>query len=139
MKNRITLLLVGALTLGSLAFGDIQSSPGSHWNWSRKLSRGLANLAYGWAEYPITWQKVERSEGVNAAGASAVVEGTSRSLVRVGYGLYEFVTFPFPTYKASYRPPYKKKERFDTWFGYDEFPPQVGFTSQARYGRTQSW
>lgn len=139
MKNRITLLLVGALTLGSMAFGDIQSSPGSHWNWSRKLSRGLANLAYGWAEYPITWQKVERADGVNAAGASAVVEGTTRGLVRVGYGLYEFATFPFPTYKGSYRPPYKKKDRFDTWFGYEEFPPQVGFTSQARYGRIQSW
>lgn len=139
MKNRITLLLVGALALGSLAFGDIQSSPGSHWNWSRKLSRGLANLAYGWAEYPVHWQKVERAEGINAAGSSAIVEGTSRSLVRVGYGLYEFLTFPFPTYKGTYRPPYYKKERFDPWFGYDEFPPQVGFASQARYGRTQSW
>lgn len=139
MKNHITLLLVGALTLGSLAFGDIQSSPGSHWNWSRKLSRALGNLAYGPAEYFVHWQKAERSEGVNAAGASMVIEGTSRSLVRVGYGLYEFVTFPFPTHKGSYRPPYYKKERFDPWFGYQEFPPQVGFTSQARYGRTQSW
>ncbi|MFZ4765949.1 MAG: exosortase system-associated protein, TIGR04073 family [Roseimicrobium sp.] len=139
MKNRITLLLVGALTHGTVAFGDIQSSPGSHWNWSRKLSRALGNLAYGWAEYPIHWQKVERSEGVNAAGTSAVVEGTTRSVVRIGYGLYEFVTFPFPSYKGGYRPPYFKKERFDPWFGYEEFPPQVGFTSQARYSRTQSW
>ena len=139
MKNRIILLLAGAFTVGSLAFGDIQSSPGSHWNWSRKLSRGLANLAYGSTEYPIHWQKVERSDGVNAAATSMVVEGTTRTVVRIGYGLYELVTFPFPTYRGGYRPPYYKKERFDPWFGYEEFPPQVGFTSQARYARTQSW
>lgn len=139
MKNRIILLLVGALTVGSLAFADIQSSPGSKWNWSRKLSRSLANLAYGWAEYPIHYQKVEKTDGANAAFSAGAVEGTTRTAVRLGYGLYEFVTFPFPTYKGGYRPPYYKKERFDTWFGYEEFPPQVGFTSQARYSRTQSW
>ena len=139
MKKRITLLLAGALTLGSLAFGDIQSSPGSHWDWSRKLSRALGNIAYGWAEYPIQWQKVERSGGVNEAATSMLVQGTHRTIVRMGYGLYEFVTYPYPSYKGGYRPPYRKKERFDPWFGYEEFPPQVGFTSQARYSRTQNW
>ena len=139
MKNRILILLVGAFSLGSLAFGDIQSSPGDRWNWNRKLSRSLANLAYGWSEYFVTWQRAERSEGDNMAASTMVVGGTTRSLVRVGYGIYEFVTCPFPTYKGGYRPPYYKKDRFDPWYGYEEFPPQVGFTSQARYGRTQSW
>lgn len=138
MKNRITLMLVGALTLGSFAYADIQSPPGAKWNWSRKLSRSLANLAYGVTEYPTTWSKVERQDGVNAAGASMVVEGTTRTVVRVGYGLYELVTFPFPSYKGGYKPPYYKNERFDTWYGYEEFPPQLGFTSQARYSRVQS-
>jgi putative exosortase-associated protein (TIGR04073 family) len=140
MKNRIILLLVGAFCVGSLAFGDIQSSPGSHWNWSRKLSRAVANLAYGVpAEYLVHWQRMERAEGVNMAASAMVVEGTSRSVVRLGYGLFELVTFPFPCYKGTYRPPYHKNDRFDPWGGYEEFPPQVGFTSQARYGRTQSW
>jgi putative exosortase-associated protein (TIGR04073 family) len=139
MKNRILLLLVGAFSLGSLAFGDIQSSPASHWDWSRKLSRALANIAYGVSEYPITWQKVERSDGVNAAATSMIVQGTHRSVVRLGYGLFELITFPLPAYKHGYRPPYHVKDRFDPWFGYEEFPPQVGFTSQARYSRTQSW
>jgi putative exosortase-associated protein (TIGR04073 family) len=138
MKNRITLLLIGAFTIGSLAFGDIQSSPGSHWNWSRKLSRGLANMVYGWSEYPVHWQRSERIGGVNMAASHFVVEGTTRSLVRLGYGLYEFTTFPVASYKGGYRPALQS-DRFDTWFGYEEFPPQVGFTSQARYSRTQSW
>jgi putative exosortase-associated protein (TIGR04073 family) len=139
MKKRSLLLLVGLLTLGSFAIADIQTPPGSQWNWSRKLSRSLANLAYGWSEYPITWQKNMQSDGSNAAASAFVVDGTARTVVRLGYGLYELVTFPAPTYKGTYRPPYYKKERFNTWAGYQEFPPQVGFTSQAQYCRGQSW
>lgn len=139
MKNKVLLTLIGVLTLGSFVYADIQAPPKAQWNWSRKLSRSIANLAYGWAEIPIQWQKVERVDGANAAASSMVVEGTARTVVRLGYGLYEFVTFPAPVHKGGYRPPYYKNERFDTWYGYQEFPPQVGFMSQTRYGRTQSW
>jgi len=139
MKKRTLLLLAGALTMGSFAFADIQASPGSQWNWSRKLSRSLANLAYGFTEYPTTWQKVERADGTNAAATSMIVDGTARTVVRVGYGLFELVTFPAPVYKGTYKPAYYSNERYQPWHGYQEFPPQVGFTSQARYGREQSW
>ena len=139
MKNRIILLLVATLTLGSLAIADIQAPPKFQWNWSRKLSRSLANLAYGSTEYPITWQKNLKSDGANAAATALVVDGTARTVVRLGYGLYELVTFPVPTYKGGYRPPYYKNERFNTWTGYQEFPPQVGFTSQSTYSRDQNW
>ncbi len=139
MKNRIILTLVGALTVGTLAFADIQSSPGSKWTWSRKLSRSLANLAYGYSEYPVHYQKVAREDGANAAFSAGIVQGTTRTVVRVGYGLYEFATFPFPTYKGGYRPPYSKKERFYPYRGFEEFPPQGGVTSQSAYSRSQSW
>lgn len=139
MKNKIILSLVGVLALGGFAYADIQSPPLAQWNWSRKLSRSIANLAYGWSEYPNQWQKVHSSDGSSAAGASMVIEGSSRSIVRIGYGLYEFLTFPAPAYKGGYRPPYYKKDRFDIWHGYQEFPPQVGFMSQATYTRDQSW
>ena len=137
MKNRILLLLVGALTLGSLAIADIQAPPKAQWNWSRKLSRSLANLAYGYLEYPAVWQKNMRSDGSSAATTALVVDGTARTVVRVGYGLYELVTFPFPAYKGTYRPPYYKKERFDNWNGYQEFPPQLGMSAQMQYSRGQ--
>ena len=133
MNKRILLLLVGSITVGSLAFGDIQSPPGGHWNWSRKLSRALANIAYGTTEYPATWVKVDRADGSNTAFASAIVDGTVRSAVRLGYGLFELVTFPFPAYKGGYRPPYHTKDHMDPWHGYEEFPPQVGIVSQTRY------
>jgi putative exosortase-associated protein (TIGR04073 family) len=137
MKHRTVLLLLAAVTVGSIAMADIQAPPGGRWNWSRKLSRAIANLAYGVTEIPMTWAKVERHDGGNAAFTSAIVEGTTRSLVRVGYGLFELVTFPFPAYKGGYRPPYYKHDKFDPWFGYEEFPPQLGTVSQADYGRTQ--
>ncbi len=139
MKKRVILSIVGLLTLGGFALADIQSPPGAKWNWSRKLSRSLANIAYGWSEYPITWQKVNHEDGSSAAASSFVVDGTKRTVVRLGYGIYEFLTFPVPTYKGTYRPPYYKHDRFDTWYGYQEFPPQVGFTSQSQHCRTQSW
>lgn len=139
MKNKVILSLLGVLALGSFAYADIQAPPKAQWNWSRKLSRGIANIAYGWAEFPTHWQKVERIDGANAAASSMVVEGTTRTAVRLGYGVFEILTFPAPVYKQGYRPPYYVKDRFDTWHGYQEFPPQVGFMSQARYSRTQSW
>lgn len=128
--------------MGSLAYGDIQSPPGSRWNWSRKLSRALANLAYGCTEVPVTWRKANRSEGNNMAASTMVVDGATRSVVRVGYGLYELVTFPFQTYKDGYRPEYNwrhSSERLNPYRGYEEFPPQMGFAGQTNYCRTQSW
>jgi putative exosortase-associated protein (TIGR04073 family) len=139
MKSRILLMLVGALTMGSLAFGDIQSPPAGRWTWSRKLSRALANICYGTTEYPYVWGRVKHQDGGNAAAASFVVDGTVRSVVRLGYGLYELVTFPCPTYKDGYRPPYKVKDNLDYWHGYSEWPPQVGFIGESNFSRTQHY
>jgi putative exosortase-associated protein (TIGR04073 family) len=139
MNKRLVTLLLATVTLGSLAFADIQSPPGHKFNWSRKLSRALGNLAYGASEILVTWQRSNNSDGSHAAASDMIVEGSKRTVVRVGYGIYELVTFPFPTYKATYRPPYYRKEHNDPWFGYGEFSPQVGITSHAGYSRNQSW
>ena len=139
MKNRIALTLVAVLTCGSMAFADIQSPPGSVWNWSRKLSRSIANLAYAPLEGLSYWNRSNRTDGGVAASVVAPIEGLKRTLVRVGYGVFEVVTFPVPAYKGTYRPPYHRKARVDPWFGYDEFAPQFGITGQAGYSRTQVW
>ena len=139
MKKRFIFTLLFSAVLTSLAVADIQSPPGHKWNWSRKLSRGLANITYGCSEYLNVWSRSNRSDGAHAAWADTAVEGTKRTLVRLGYGVYEVVTFPCPTYKCTYRPPYSKKEKYDPCWGYQEFSPQVGFISQVDYSRTQSW
>lgn len=135
MKTRSILIITAAFTIGSLALADIQSSPGARWNWSRKLSRALANIAYGVTEIPVTWCKSNKLDGSSAAWTTMAVDGSKRSVVRLGYGVFELVTFPFPTYKDGYRPPFYKKEAIDPHFGYGEFPPQFGHSSQATYCR----
>ena len=49
-------------------------------------------------------------------------------------GVYDVVTHPFPTYKDSYRPPYKLDP---PWIhgGYEEFPPELGFETRFNYNR----
>jgi putative exosortase-associated protein (TIGR04073 family) len=139
MKKRLHITLIVSVLLGSMAMADIQSPPGHHFNWSRKLSRGLANIVYGATEVFNVWDRTNRSDGAHAAASDFLVEGTKRTVVRLGYGVYEVVTFPFPTYKCTYRPPYYRKEQIDPWWGYSEFSPQVGFISQTDYSRSQGW
>jgi putative exosortase-associated protein (TIGR04073 family) len=139
MKKRFITTLLAVVTCGSMAFADIQSSPGSVWNWSRKLSRGIANLAYAPTEILSYWNRSNHTDGNIGSSIIAPIEGLKRTVVRVGYGVFEVVTFPAPVYKNGFRPPYYKKQRIDPWFGYDEFSPQLGISSQASYGRTQAW
>ena len=139
MKKRLAITLMTLLTLGSSAFGDIQSPPGHHYNWSRKLSRGFSNIVYGWSEPLDVYRRTLRSEGGVAAWSDFFVEGPKRILVRAGYGVYEVATFPLPTYKLTYRPPYYRKENIDPWWGYKDFPPEIGFLAAPDYSRTQGW
>jgi putative exosortase-associated protein (TIGR04073 family) len=135
MKKAVcTLLLAGVATL---AVADIQSPPAAKHGMIRKLSRAFANLAYGVSEIPANWVRVGDTEGRKAAGSYGVAKGVEKTVVRVGYGLYELITFPAPTYKQGYRPPYYKKMDKYPFLGYEEFPPQLGFITEAEYCRTQ--
>ncbi len=140
MKKIVLILLaIGIVaTPATLSFGDIQSPPAGKNTRIRKLSRAIANLAYGISEIPFTWARTNTYEGVSAAGTYGFVEGTKRSIVRLGFGAYEFVTFPFPTYKGGYKP-VGKKIWWDLNHGYAEFPPELGFQSHLSYVRGQSW
>lgn len=83
--------------------------------------------------------KSDRLDGSSAAFSSTLIQGTGRTVVRLGYGVFELVTFPFPAYHGTYKPPYYKKDYLNPWFGYSEFPPQIGITSEAGYCRTQNY
>lgn len=133
-------LFVAALALFTgLAQADIQSPPGHHNNWSRKLSRGLNNLLFAWMEPANVWNRSIDDEGSTAAATDILVEGIKRTVVRLGYGAYEVATFPVPSWKQSYRSPYYRKAKSDPWWGYTEFAPQLGLGSEASYGRSQGW
>ena len=124
-----------ALTvLAASAFADVQDPPMNDQGPTRKLGRGLANIAFGSTEFFDTLCKINEREGNSSAASYGIVKGISRTMVRIRYGVYDVLTFPFPTTRSSYRAPYKSDV---PWIhgGFEEFPPELGFQSRYRYVR----
>ena len=139
MKNRFVLIALAAFSLVGSASADIQSPPGHHYNWSRKLSRGLGNMVFSPMEYATRWRYTNAESGPLAAISDAAIEGSKRSVVRLVTGAYEILTFPFPSWKLTYRPPFYRKEYVDNWWGYTEFSPDLGGGAHVDYSRSVSW
>jgi len=134
MKS-LLLSAIAVMSLSAIALADIHDPPMNDYGPTRKLGRGLANVLFGWAEVPEAIAEVNERDGNAAAVTYGVVRGFGRFFFRFGSGVYEVSTHPFPTYRASYRPPYKLQT---PWIhgGYEEFPPELGFESRYRYIRT---
>lgn len=134
MKSLLT--ATALLALAALASADIQQPPSSEWGPTRKLGRGLGNIAFGLTEIPNSMMDVNYYEGNNAAFSYGIVRGVGRSLARMGYGLYDIFLFPFPTYKGTYAPPYRSNVQW-IWSGYSEFPPELLFETRYPYVRDE--
>lgn len=91
MRNTVTLLLAVVVT-GLLAGGC--AGP------ERKLGRGMVNFSeiVRWGEMRRSMEQSSLFESPNAGYTTGVVKGFNRSMARVGVGLYEIVTSPFPSY-----------------------------------------
>lgn len=116
---------------------DIHDPPGNDFGPTRKLGRGIGNLAFGFTDIFNSVGNINIRQGSTAACSYGFVQGTGRMMFRVGAGVYEVVTFPFPTYKASYRPFYKSDVH---WIhgGLSEFPPELGFENNVRYNKVRT-
>lgn len=132
MKTLLTLLTLSCVS--SIALADIHDPPMNDHGPTRKLGRGIANIAYSSTELFINPSEINAREGNAAAFSYGIVKGVGKFFFRIGMGVYEVATHPFPTYRESYRPPYKLNP---PWIhgGYDEFPPELGFESRFRYTR----
>ena len=137
MKKLLILVLTAGIA--GISMADIQEPPGARHGALRKLSRGLANIIYGVTEIPVQMVRSEH-EGANGEKAAyGAVFGAGKTLARLGYGIYELITFPVPTYKETYRAPYHPDNREATHpsKGFLEFPPEVGFISGVQHNRNQ--
>lgn len=125
--------VIGLLT-ASIALADIQQPPAADQGPTRKLGRGLGNIAFGSSEIINSMTEVNYAEGNAAAWSYGLVRGVGRTLARLGYGVYEVLLFPFPTQKGGYYPPYRSDI---PWIksGYQEFPPELGFDTRYQYTR----
>ena len=122
------------LAFASSSFADIQDPPSNDYGPTRKMGRGLSNLAFGIAELPATIGKINQREGNTAAAGYGVVRGLGRSGMRIGSGLFEFLTFPFPTNRRTYYPLLRSDVPY-IHAGYQEFPPELGNESKYPYVR----
>jgi putative exosortase-associated protein (TIGR04073 family) len=132
MKTLLTVTLV--LGFAACAFADIQDPPANDYGPTRKLGRGLSNLVFGISELPATIAKINEREGNSAAAGYGVVRGLGRSGMRIGSGLFEFLTFPFPTNRRTYYPLLPSDVPY-IHAGYQEFPPELGNESKYPYVR----
>jgi putative exosortase-associated protein (TIGR04073 family) len=132
------LVLIASLTLASVAYGDIQDPPAAKYTRSRKLSRGLANIALGSHEIPHRIAAANADDGGNAALADGLVRGVKYTCLRFGLGIYEVVTFPLPTTKGDFRPITKDEIRFGR-NAMSEFPPTLGSNSKYEYSRDRHY
>jgi putative exosortase-associated protein (TIGR04073 family) len=131
---KIFVFSLALLLTGSLALADIQAPPASDQGPTRKLGRGLGNIAFGSSEILDSIFSVNYAEGNSAAFSYGVVRGVGRTLARLGYGIYEVLLFPFPTTRGTYYPPYRSDI---PWInsGFAEFPPELGFETRYPYNR----
>lgn len=126
--------LLAVLAIATTSFADIQQPPASDYGPTRKLGRGIANVAFGSSEILDSIFSVNYSDGNSAAWSYGLVRGVGRTFARLGYGFYEIATFPCPTVRGSYYPPYRSDI---PWInsGYQEFPPELGFETRYNYVR----
>ena len=134
-----TLILLLTIGIAGISMADFQAPPAAKHTVLRKLSRALANIVYGVTEIPVQWVRSDYEGGSSEAAAYGTVYGGGKTLARLGYGIYELITFPFPSYKGGFRPPYNPEIREATHpsTGFLEFPPEVGFISGVQHCRVQ--
>lgn len=136
-----TLLSALLLAMVGTAYADIQAPPAAEYTSTRKLGRAVGNLYLALEELPVTMVRWQTREGDYAGYSVGLVEGITRSFTRMGYGIYELVTFWAPTYKCTYRPPYQGScgrsglQEYDAWNGFSEFPEELGYQSKYTYSR----
>ena len=102
---KVAASLLAAAAVATTAFADIQQPPGSDYGPTRKLGRGLGNVLFGPTELFDSMAAVNYDEGNSAAWSYGLVRGIGRSFARLGYGVYEIVTFPFPNREGQLSAP----------------------------------
>ena len=97
MRNTLPLLAV-VIIAGTLASGCA--------NMERKLGRGLNNTMEiaRWGEFRRTVEQSALDDSPDYAYTTGAIRGFDRTLGRMGLGIYEVVTAPFPTPGHGYDP-----------------------------------
>ena len=67
------------------------------------MGRGISNIAFGWAEIPMTFVKnLKKGKPLGYLVGVTPVLGGARALMRTGTGVFETVSFPFSDKEVNY-------------------------------------
>jgi putative exosortase-associated protein (TIGR04073 family) len=69
----------------------------------RKLGRGFSNFheIFRWGEMRRTMEQTALFDSPDQAYTTGAIRGFNRSMARVGLGVYEIATAPFPSYEPK--------------------------------------
>lgn len=68
-----------------------------------KMGRGISNIAFGWAEISMTFDKnLKKGKPLGYLVGVTPVLGGARALMRTGTGVFETVSFPFSDKEVNY-------------------------------------
>ena len=77
-----------------------------------KAGRGVVNVLTGWIEIPKQFHLGSQEENPVTGMAFGLMKGVGLTVLRMGVGLYEAVTFPLP-YPKDFASPYEGMELTD--------------------------
>lgn len=142
--RKILISATAILMTATCSYADIQSPPGADYTSGRKLGRAVSNILYGVVEIPEQIVRKNKQFGSKAAFSYGIVDGTGRSLRRVGYGFYELFTFRCPTFHGTFKQPYMRcgqdnRIEMNVNQGLSEFPPELGAESYYSHSRSQTY
>ena len=104
-QGRWGAIAAGALVVLVLAGADTaQAKDCMNCPATQKLGRGLANTVLGVVEIPATMIETGRVHGQMAGFFVGTLKGICRAVLRVGAGVIDTVTFPFPMPMPDYEP-----------------------------------
>ena len=89
MIKKIYILILACFIL-FFSFNCYAQHPG------RKLGRAVTNILTGWVELPKNIYETKVEEDMFAALTMGIAKGVGMTIVRIGAGVYELITFPFP-------------------------------------------
>ena len=95
------LMVMGVFAVTSLEAQQLSAAPANEKGAFilkplEKLGRGISNVAFGVLEIPIQMQEVKNRAGGIAGLTYGTLRGVAFFLARLGVGVAEIVTFPFP-------------------------------------------
>ena len=83
---------------GSVSAAETEHGP------LRKLGRGLANVALGWTDIPVTIGRVHQRDGSPASVFYGPLAGFRNAAGRTAIGVLETVTFFVPLHHNTFEP-----------------------------------